>query len=268
MSEGSTAFNETVKLALVGDSGSGKTHQVRHIIEAFGADNVGIVSCEKGLGTIQTLLTPDNVFVADSIEEMREAWGWASKRYNRPDAFVVIDGGSRVMQWISNREHGGADQMLEYVYSGKPIPDMPAAIRPFLRYLTEKKVIDIMKVWIRGGRDAEIFWAAWLKLDCNLYASFWREKTSAGQYDKSLPYTVDTPGNGMRNAIYSAFDYVFHIERVGTGATVFTGLADPVHKCKQRVDPALGINIPDEIPDFNLAKFYQALKPTKENVSV
>ena len=254
-------YADSVKLALVGESGAGKTHQAGYLIETFGADNVGIVNCERGLNTIATLLTADNVFNANSIEDMRKAWAWAKERYDRPDAHLFIDGGSRVMQWISNREHGGADKALEAVVTGRR-NDMADSVKPFLRYITDKQVIDTQKVWIRGARDAEIFWASWLALRCNLYATFWAEKTPTGQYERSFPWTVDAPGNGMRNAIIGAFDFVFHIVRVrGEGMKVITAPDDFKYRCKRRLDPRMGIDIPDEIADFNLAKFYAALKP-------
>jgi hypothetical protein len=166
------------------------------------------------------------------------------------------------MQWISNREHGGADKALEAVVMGRR-NDMPDAIKPFLRYVTDKQVIDTQKVWVRGARDAEIFWNGWLALKCNLYATFWAEKTPTGQYDRNFPWTVDAPGNGMRNAIISSFDYVFHLVRVrGEGFRAMTGPDDPKYRCKRRLDPRIGIEIADEIPDFNLATFYQSLKQT------
>jgi hypothetical protein len=135
--------------------------------------------------------------------------------------------------------------------------------KPFLRYVTEKQAIDTAKVWIRGGRDAEIFWASWLKLRCNIYATFWTQMTPAGQFDTKLPWTVDAPGNKMRDAILGAFDFVFHLVRVrGEGFRAFTGPDDPKYKCKRRLDFRTGLTIPDVIEDFNLASFYSTLKPT------
>ena len=251
---------ETVKLALVGESGSGKTHQAGYLIEGFGADNVGLISCERGLGTIKSLLTPENVFVAETYEDLRKAHVWAKERYDRPDAHVFIDGASRVMQWLSNREHSGADRVLEALVLGR---EPKEADKPFLRYITKDAKIDTVKIWIRGGRDAEIFWDAWIKAQWNLYATFWTILTPSGQFEKKLPWTVDAPGDGMRNAVISSFDYIFHLERVkGEGFRAHTAPDSGKYRCKRRLDPRLGLDIPDEIEDFNLAEFYRTLKPT------
>ena len=69
----SEAFTETAKIALFGANSTGKTLQIRSLIETFGAENVGIVSCEDGLKVIRSSVRPEQVKECNSIGEMREA---------------------------------------------------------------------------------------------------------------------------------------------------------------------------------------------------
>lgn len=261
-------FKETEKYALYTKSGGGKTFQIGHLIEAFGADNVGIVSCEDGLGTIETLVTPENVKPCNDLNGLREAYKWATERYAGTDKWVAVDGGTRVLQWVANGQFGGADLMLETVLKGTKAMDLPADIKPFARYLTDKGVIDTQKIWIRIGRDCEILMDAWKRLPCNLVWTFWEEETSRGQYDKGLPWKPDAPGKAATAAIVNTFDWVIRLKREGGKAA--TALLDPTsieYIAKHRIDPRKGIEIPAAIADFNLAKFHQRIKGTAAVVS-
>lgn len=258
MSEG---HSKTVKMALAGESESGKTHQAGYLIEAFGADNVGIISAERGLNTIISLLTPENVRECDSIDDVRAAFAWAKQRYDRPDAHLFIDGGTRILDWIANAEHKGADDCLEYVVSGEPVP---SNLQEFRRFITKEKNIDTGKVWQRIAMNSYMLLDAFKKGDWNLYMTFWADKTPTGQYNRDWPMQVDAQGKGSRDAVYGTFDYVFHVVKNAEKKRVVYTETSFKYKCKRRLDHRLGVVIPEEITDFNLASFVKLVSQTNK----
>lgn len=256
----SESYSETIKLALCGESESGKTHQAGYLIEEFGADNVGIISAERGLNTIVSLVTPENVRECDSMDDVRAAFKWAKERYDRHDGHLFVDGGTRILDWIANAEHKGADDCLECVVKGEPVP---AELAEFRRFITKEKNIDTGKVWQRIAMNSVMFLDALKKARWNLYMTFWADKTPTGQYNRDWPMQVDAQGKGSRDAVYGTFDYVFHIVKGGDKKRVVYTETSSKYKCKRRLDPRLGIVIPEEMVDFNLAKFVRMLRGDK-----
>ena len=59
---GDSKYTETIKVALYGKYGCGKTRAIGELMAA--GLKVVVVSAEHGLGTINSLLTPDNVIEA------------------------------------------------------------------------------------------------------------------------------------------------------------------------------------------------------------
>src|SRR6185503_21146357 len=80
-------FNETLKMAAYGANNSRKTLQIGHLIETFGAANVGIISCERGLNTIKSKLDERYIKVVDNKQELRDAWKWANDSFG-PNQWV------------------------------------------------------------------------------------------------------------------------------------------------------------------------------------
>src|SRR5688572_25509460 len=79
----SQPFDESLKMAAYGVTGGRKTLQIGHLIERYGAENVGIINCEHGLGTINSLTDKRYIYVAHGLDDLRAAWGWANERFNR-----------------------------------------------------------------------------------------------------------------------------------------------------------------------------------------
>ena len=267
MSEPTIAvFKETEKYALYGDSWSGKTDQIGLLIEAFGADKVGIVSCEDGLGTIETLAKPENVFLIDSVpggvlEGMRGAYAWA-KKYSGPDSWVCVDGGSRVLQQISNAQQSGCDAMYEMVINGTDPKNLPAHLKKYAAwFLTKDRLVDGFSVNRKTAIIIEEMLDAWKLLPCNMYWSFWEELTSIDQHKRDKPWKPDSSGKKAMDSIQRTFDWMFRLRRTGGGpTTAYTNPASTEYRAKYRIDRRKGIEIPEEIPNFNIAEFHKRIK--------
>ena len=257
----SATFTETCKVALFGANSTGKTLQIRSLIETFGPENVGIVSCEDGLKTIQSSIHPEQVVECNSIRELKQAFEWASGRYAGKDKWVCVDGGTRALQWIAGEIWAGTDAAFTLTATDVPRAEWPKGVRPFLRFITDKGNIDGVKQWIDIGRAIDYELNRWVKLPCNMYWTFWEDMTSRGQYDKGLPWQTDAPGKGGRDAIYGTFDFILRLTRDGEK---FLATFDPLNRVarsKARDDWAGGIKVISEQVDFNLARFAQTLKP-------
>lgn len=256
-------FKETEKYALYGDSSAGKTDQIGNLIEAFGADNVGIVSCEDGLGTIETLTTSKNVFTADTVDLFREAYTWA-KQYEGTDKWVCVDGGSRVIQQISNDQATGCDAMYEMVLGGVKPFNLPVNLRKYAAwYITKGGDIDRFAVNQRVAIIVEQMFDAWKRLPCNMYWSFWEElsPSSSDYLKRELPWKPDSSGKKAMDAIQRTFDWMFRLKRVSGGPpTAYTDTASGEYRAKQRLDRRKGIDVPAAITNFNLAEFHKRIK--------
>jgi hypothetical protein len=100
----------------------------------------------------------------------------------------------------------------------------------------------------------------WAKLPCNVYWTFWEDQTSLDQYRKGLPWQVDAPGKAGRDAIYGTFDFILRL-------TIEDGKVKAAHdptrriaRTKARDDWAAGIRVPNEMMDFQLARFVALIK--------
>ena len=263
---GIAVFKETEKYALYGDSSSGKTDQIGLLIEAFGAENVGIVSCEDGLGTIETLAKPEHVFTTDGVpggvlEGMRAAYAWA-KKYEGADKWVCVDGGSRILQQISNAQQTGCDQMYEMVINGTDPKNLPAHLKKYAAwFLTKEKLVDGFSVNRKTAIIIEEMLDAWKLLPCNMYWSFWEELTSIDQHKRDKPWKPDSSGKKAMDAIQRTFDWMFRLNRVSGGAaSAYTDPAATEYRAKQRIDRRKGIVIPAKIENFNIAEFHRLIK--------
>src|SRR5262245_44254654 len=114
-----TTYSENLKIPCYDEAGGRKTLQIGNLSREFGHENVGIISCEHGLGTIKSLVDAKYVQEVNNREELREAYVWAKKTFTRPDQFVCVDGGSRVLNWIKEDYFFGAQRAYELWIEGK-----------------------------------------------------------------------------------------------------------------------------------------------------
>jgi hypothetical protein len=248
-------LQETTKIALFGANQSGKTLQIGNLIRAFGAANVGIVSCEDGLKTVASVVDPQHIYECNGIADLREAYKWAAARYAGPDKWVCVDGGTRAMQWKAGEVWAGSDDAYTAIASGTSRANLPKELRPFLRFITKDGDIDGQRQWIQIGRDIEFEIGRWVRLPSNMYWTFWEDETSKGQYEKGLPMQVDAPGKAGRDAIYGAFDFVMRLVREGEKVVAKHDPDRKMIRSKTRDDWAGSIKVPTTIKDFNLAAF-------------
>ena len=235
---------------------------VRSVVGAplFGAEDVGIISCESGLTTISSRINPDYVKQCDSLDDLRKAFGWAKERFTRADQWVCVDGGSRVLQWVRDENWGNAEQAAELLMEGKRRDMLSDGLKPYARFVTKDMSLDGQRIWIQVGMDCERLMDAFIKLPSSVYWNFWEELTSKGQYEKGLPWKPDTPGNGAFNSIRRAFDYVFRLTREGETITAQCSNS-PKAFAKKRDDWEI-VKVPAEIKGFNLAAFVEKVQGT------
>lgn len=246
-------YNETTKVCLFGEYCTKKTLQVGSLIEAFGVDNVAIMSAEHGLGTIRSLLTnPAMVKEVDTLDDVRQAWAWANEHHNVRGRWLVLDGMTRVMQWMSNRLFAGAESAFDSIARGYTLK--PDQIE-FARYITKDNKIDTMAIYGRLGRDSENLLNSWLKLDCNIYATYLSDMTGSNdKREKCPPWGPDVPGKVGLRSVMSSFDFVLAsvLERDGSPTAIVR--ANPLYLTRTRED-RLHVEIPNSISNFNLAAF-------------
>lgn len=264
------SFSETTKVALFGANSSGKTLQIRHLIETFGPQNVGIVSCEHGLSTIQSCLAGVGLREPTNLSEFKQAWAWAKENYTGKDKWVCVDGGTRVLQWGANEILQGTDEAYVRLATGTERNSLPAELKPFLRYLTSDGNIDSRRQWMSIAYDADHEMNRWVKLACNHYWTFWEDETWINENRKGVPWVIDAPGKGSRLAIYGTFDFILRLTRGGQNGEAVIATHDPTGrtvKSKTR-DDWTWAKVPQSQPDFNLARFVHSLRPAAAKEAV
>lgn len=260
----SPIYTETCKVALYGASGSRKTLQIGSLIKEYGAENVGIISCEYGLSTIKSLVKTDHVYVAQRLAAlddkdtatMRHAWEWAKKQQYK---WLCIDGGSRVLEWIQQDIFGGAQRALEMVMNGIGKRELPSPVRRYGAYVTKDDDLNTQQMWIRVGFESTRLFDSFISLGSNLYFTFWEEQTSLDQYKKGPPWKPDTPGKGSFGAIKGAFDFIGRLVNEGEQSSAIFANSG-VQYGKRRDDRDAGIIVPDVIKEFNLAEFAKLVR--------
>ena len=255
----SDTFTETAKIACFGANSTGKTLQIRSLIETFGAENVGIVSCEDGLKVIRSSVRPEQVRECNSIAEMREAFKWASEKF--AGGWVCVDGGTRALQWVAGEIWAGTDAVFTMLAKGVPKTELPPSVKPFMRYITDKELIDGQRQWIDIGRAIDFELNRWVRLPANMYWTFWEDLTSKGQYDKGKPWQTDAPGKAGRDAIYGSFDFILRLTMEDGKVIAMHDPSKLAVRSKARDDWKGGIRVPLEQRDFSLAEFVQLITP-------
>lgn len=257
-------FDESLKLAGYGATGGRKTLQIGHLIDAFGVENVGIISCEHGLSTIRGKIDERFVKVVDSRADLRSAYAWAKEQFTKPEQWVCVDGGTRALNWIQQEIFGGAQAALEAMINGSARQALDGSIRPYAAYISKDLDMNSQQMWWKTGQETERLFDGFIKLGTNMYWTFWEKQTSISQYVKGMPWKPDAPGTGAGEALKRAFDYVFRL--VSEGEQVNAYFRNPpnsnVITGKVRDDWDDGIKVPDSITNFNLADFVRLVRPT------
>jgi hypothetical protein len=247
------------KIALYGEPGARKTLQARYLIEAFGHENVGIISAEQGLGTIASAIQPEHVQEVTNLDELRKAYAWAKAKYTKPDQWVVVDGGSRIFNWVSQEVWQSVDKVYDEILSGTARRALPDALKPYGRFITGKDEIDGMRCWVAVGSNAGWLMDAFIKLPASLMMTFWAEKPNIDQYTKGAQYHLDLPGKGTRDAVVGSFDFIFRLVSVNKNYSKAICRTTTTSFAKSRDDRTV-YEVPDEIEPFNLAEFIKKVE--------
>lgn len=253
---------ETTKIACVGETGTLKTVQIRYLIDALGWQNVGIISCERGLSTIESDVRKEQTFICNSLDDFDEALKWAQANFGSIDKWVCIDGGTRLLEWTANKVWYSTDEAYdEIVMKNVPRQQLKGWAAYGSKFITKDGDVEGQRQWNTIASANLTLLNRAIKGEYNLYCTFWREKTQLDQYKKGLPWTVDAPGTGSRNAVYRTMDYVVHLDYDAGKLIGYCDTSSQVYRCKARNDLRKGIEIPKRSPDFNLATFVALLRP-------
>lgn len=254
-------FDESLKMAGYGVTGGRKTLQIGHLIEEFGVENVGIISCEHGLGTIRSLTDKRYVYVAHGLSELRAAWGWANERFGGRDQWVCVDGGSRALDWVNHAIFKGAQDALEGLLDNPQRAQLDAAVRKYASYVSKDMDLNSQQMWWRTGYECSQLLDAFIKIGSNMYWTFWEDQTSISQYVKGAPWIPETPGKGALSAVKGAFDFIFRL--VPDGDSVTAVFRNPPgnngNYTKTRDDWSGGVKVPNTAQDFNLGAFVKSV---------
>ncbi len=258
-------YRESIKLAAYAPTGGKKTLQIAGLIDLVGAENVGIISCERGLTTIKSKVDARYVKEVSGRAELREAWAWAKENFNQPNQWVAVDGGSRVLNWVQQEIFGGAQLALESIINGTQKRDLPPDVRKYAPFVTKELDLNTQQMWIQTGFHCERLLDSFVKLGSNMYWTFWEERTSIDQYTKGPPAIPDTPGKGALNAIKGCFDFIFRLVPDGETVTAqFRNMpgSNAIYG-KTRDDWDGGIKVPNSIADFKMAEFVRLISGEK-----
>lgn len=261
-------FDSTLKMLIYGDYGRRKTEQLGRLIERVGMENVLMLSCDEGLGTIESLVDYNRVIRVNSWNDMQEARKRAEDEFgNLPDKtskWVLADGVSSLLNEHANMMFDGTEKA--YDLRAKNMPISPDLIT-FGRYLSKADKIEGPSIYGKVGRDFTRLFQSWKRLGTNLVFTFLEELTgkSGGTYEKTFPYGPKIPGNLGYDAAMSTFDYVIRLwydtddARTLMAGTQSTGM----YEARTREDRRAGVDIPPVIKDFDLARFVEKIRKTK-----
>lgn len=256
------AVADHLKIALYGRWCTRKTMQISSLIERYGANNVFIVSADKGLNTIGGSFDTTQRWEVGSIDELRKAYhDVANAIKGQPQSWVCLDGMTRVMYWVSDDEMASADEYARLIAEGQPHVGVPDKLKPYRRFVNAEGGVDMMKIYGVIGVDSKQLLNAWLRLSCNLYATYLEDESSSGGRTKGPPYVPDVPGQVGLKHLMSSFDYVMRCAFKDGGVTC---QLDPskigLYYSRTRENRALSGELPKEIPAFNLAQFVDKVR--------
>lgn len=255
------AVADHLKIALYGRWCTRKTMQIASLIDRFGAANVFIVSADKGLNTVAGKFDTAQRWEVGSIDELRKAYAEVSAAIKgNSNAWVCLDGMTRVMNWIADDELDAGDQYARLIAEGTPHAAIETRLKPYRRFVNADGGLDTMKLYGAIGTDSKMLLNAWVRLSCNLYATYLEDETSNGR-TKGPPYTPDVPGNVGLKHLMSTFDYVI---RMAFRDSDVVAQLDPsrvaLYYSRTRENRALSGELPKEITGFNLAQFVDKVR--------
>lgn len=275
--------NDTFKGAAYAETQGRKTLQIGHLIESFGAERVCIVSAEQGLRTIYSQLSGVRVWRADAAEsgflgsdedsdvswffdKFSECWPWIKENADKPDVWLCVDGGSRILQSIQDKIWEGTNRAHQALLRDVEPKHLHPAYRPYTRHITKQLDINTQSQWIELGLVAQRMFNHFAQLRCHQYWNFWEQKTAKDQFTKGLPYRPKCPGGGSFDAIKGFFDFIWRqtpdeveVEqdskkrKEATCAASFDNNFE--NYAKVRDDWRGNIRVPRRVPNFNLARF-------------
>jgi hypothetical protein len=250
-------FRENIKIGCYAGSGVGKTVGIGSLIDAYGAERVHIISCERGLNTIASKLRDDQVTVVDDLSEFQDALvKYASDESLTVNDWVCVDGGSRVLQWLEADVFGRAERCLQERIQGTQRSSDPE----YAVYVTGSNAIDIRRLYAKLADRAERMFNRFVKLKASHYWTFWERQPYIDANTKSPTWTVDAP-SGPRTAAVATMDYVYRLTRDReSGKLVSKHRNDLVSFAKNRDDRSAGVVVPDQIVDFDLADFCERVR--------
>lgn len=264
----SFVFDSTLKILIYADYGRRKTEQLGRLIERVGMENVLMLSCDEGLGTIESLIDYNRVVRVNSWNDMQEARKRAEEEFgslpDKTSKWVLGDGLSSLLNEHSNMMFDGTEKAYDLRARNLPIS---ADLITFGRYLSKNDKIEGPSIYGKVGRDYTRLFQSWKRLGTNLVFTFLEELTGkSGDYSKTFPFGPKIPGNLGYDAAMSTFDYVIRLwydtddQRTLMAGTQSTGM----YEARTREDRRAGIEIPPVIKDFDLARFVEKIrKPNK-----
>ena len=260
-----------VKIALFGSNSTGKTLQIKTLIESLGVENVGIISVEDGLSTIASILNLEHVYQPTRISQFEADLTTCSQKYSGAHQFLCIDGGTRLLQLNAGKIWDATDEAYEKMvflnmrrqdFQGK---DEYKMARYGSRFITGAGEIDGYAQWKEIGVQADILFNKILQTRCNIYMNFWEDESQLGDRKKGLPWQADAPGKASRDAIYGFFDFIFRLTYDGGAPTAHHDRGKVMARTKSRDDWGGGFRVEEEMAPFKLSEFYERLRP-KSNV--
>lgn len=254
-----------LKMACYADYAQGKTNQIRYLIRAFGPKNVKIISADGGLITIDSDLEGVEVVHVTNLEQLRtETDKLSDSKWNRKDSWVVADGGTRMCKWIGDEHFENAQKVFVQRLSKLPVPPK---MGKYQCCTTGGGNFDGQSVYGFIGKSIEGLIEVFMQLESNIYANFLAKETRTVEREKYPPWGPDCPGKIGVGAIMSAFDFVFNLrlDKVdGKDVCIARTRGGSQYLAKKRHDFEVLGTIPDEINEFNIAKFYQTIKEAKK----
>lgn len=262
-----TIFDETLKLASYGEASSGKTLQIAYLIDEYGAENVAILNRDRGLNTIRSVVEPhpDMIYSLDgSLEDRRKSFGWLLER--KPQ-WVIVDGGTRLLQDIQAMVFGGAERALEAVLNGVKKENLDSVLKPYAVFVTGQNELNGQGLWGRVKTEVERYLNGFCGLPCNLYFTFWEDKPQEKFGQAGTRWMPDAPGKGARDAIQGTFDFIFRLTNEGKGK--FRAVTQPTLfvYAKSRNDLRGGIDVPAQIDNFKLIDFIRLVRGESKSSS-
>lgn len=261
MSDESPGYATNLKVALYAPSGGRKTLQAKHLIERYGAANVGIISCEQGLSTIASVVDQRYVREVTSLKDLGAALKWAAETFVKPDQWVVVDGGSRVLNWVRDDIFGGAERVFNMLLQGKSTRELEANDRQYAFFITKGEELNTQAMWIKVASKSRAVFDSFVKLKPSIYWTFWEEMSNIDQFRKGLPWKPDTPGKGTFDELKGAFDFVGRLVRTDDEfSTAYFNDGEPAKYYAKRRDDWGNVRVPNEMAKFNLASFVHGLR--------